>query len=83
MQAKQSFKYLIFIILLGCSSLAAAETRAATITGNVYDLSLNLMNDIKITVNSQPEQMYISKNGTYSFDLGLGNYTIDAEQIEN
>lgn len=70
--------------LLFLVSLSLADTAsAATIYGNLYDLYLEKTNDVIVTINTKPQQTYVSKNGTYAFDAGIGNYEIKAEQYSN
>jgi len=76
------------IFLLLCSSfvilfLFISTVDAAVISGSVYDDSLAKLNDVVIKVNSNPAQQYISKDGSYQFELPFGDYTIDAQYSEN
>ncbi|MBI5393652.1 MarR family transcriptional regulator [Candidatus Woesearchaeota archaeon] len=76
------------IFLLLCSSLIVLflfvnTAIAATISGNVYDDSLDKLNDVVIKVNSNPPQQYISKDGSYQFELPTGDYIINAQYSEN
>ncbi len=88
MNQKRIVLLAIIIFLLPSLSLAA------TISGKVYDDSLNLLNDVIITVNNpiitgnatlntNPLQQYISKDGTYQFELQKGSYTLEAKYYEN
>src|SRR5208337_377923 len=59
----------------------ASQTAFAvsTVHGNVYDwASFDTLNNAEIVVNSMPQQVMISKNGSYSFDLDKGTYSIKA-----
>src|SRR3989344_6032978 len=69
----------IAIILLILLSIPMVY--ASTIHGTVYDLSLKPVKDVIIEVDSQPPQKLVSKDGTYSFSLEKGSYTIKAETI--
>lgn len=62
----------ILVIMLSC------PTFAATIHGSVYDLNLEKMNDVIVNINTEPKQMFVVKNGTYSFNVPEGNYVIQA-----
>ncbi len=53
----------------------------ATIHGSIYDLSLTKANNVVVTINTQPRQKYIAKNGTYSFTVPIGDYKIEAKKI--
>ncbi|HLC37800.1 MAG TPA: hypothetical protein VJJ53_03400 [Candidatus Nanoarchaeia archaeon] len=64
---------MLFIVIL--SGLASA----ATIKGNVYDLSLNKVKDVVISIDSIPKQSVVAKDGSYSFSLGKGTYTLSVK----
>lgn len=51
---------------------------AATIHGVVYDDELNPAKNVVIKVNSAPEQTFVAKDGTYSFNLQPGSYVLQA-----
>ena len=68
--------YVIMLILL--STLASA----ATIYGTIYDFSLDRAGNVKLTINTKPEQQLISPDGSYSFNISPGSYMIVAEQLE-
>ncbi len=70
----------LFLILF---LLVLAETAsAAIIHGSVYDLSLNKVVDVKIEVDTTPNQFYVSKDGDYEFNVPVGTYTIKASTLE-
>ena len=73
-----SKKLILAVILLFVINTAAA----ATIHGTVYNLELEKQPDVIITVDSIPKQTFVSKDGTYSFNLPKGLYTITAEYDE-
>ena len=54
---------------------------SATIYGTIYDLSLDKANDVRIEINTEPKQFYISKNGSYAFNVPNGAYSIEAKQL--
>lgn len=66
------FVYLLMILLI----LQFAS--AATIHGNIYNMELEKQNSTIVTVDSDPKQNIVSKDGTYSFELPTGTYTITA-----
>jgi len=66
---------LLLLISLPCSL-------AATIHGNIYDISLNLVNEVIITVDSVPKQSIVVKEGKYSLDLLPGSYTLNFSTID-
>jgi uncharacterized membrane protein len=67
---------LIFILSLDLVS-------ASTIYGNVYDLELNKLDNVILTINSQPIQKQVVKNSFYSFSIEQGNYIIKAKQVNS
>ncbi|MFH1637834.1 MAG: hypothetical protein ABIB71_05400 [Candidatus Woesearchaeota archaeon] len=69
-------KILLMLILL-CSF-----AQAAVIHGNIYDISLELQENIIVEVDSSPKQTMVAKGGSYSFELPEGKYTITARSIE-
>ena len=52
---------------------------AATIHGTVYDLSLKKMSNARVEINTSPKQFLIAQNGSYSFNVPNGLYTIKAQ----
>ncbi|MEA3514175.1 MAG: hypothetical protein U9R34_01735 [Nanoarchaeota archaeon] len=65
---------LTILVLLFCIQAVSA----AKISGGVYDLSLEKAIDVIIEIDTSPKQKMISKEGSYSFNVPLGNYTITA-----
>ena len=51
---------------------------AATIYGDIYDISLDKVEGVIVEVNTLPKQQYVSKNGTYAFNVPVGDYVIKA-----
>lgn len=81
---KGFYKYRIIkiaVILLVLLVLIRIST-AATITGTVYDIGLEQLNNAIIEVNTEPPQKIIVKEGIYSFDIPLGSYMITAKYYE-
>ena len=74
------FTLLLAVSLLAALMLTAAPALASSVVhGNVYDWStFDTVNSAQITVNSVPEQVMVSKNGSYSFNLEKGTYMISA-----
>ncbi|HII71494.1 TPA: hypothetical protein HA265_01940 [Candidatus Woesearchaeota archaeon] len=66
----------LFAILL--LVIFSASAMAATLHGTVYDDELNELNDVVVEVNSTPQQRYVSKDGSYTFNLLPGTYSITA-----
>ena len=69
---------LLVIGLLLFTQLASA----ATLFGTVYDLSLEQAKNVRVSINTVPEQKIIAVNGRYSFNVGPGTYVLTAEQQE-
>jgi len=65
----------LFLLLLLIIPLASA----ATLKGSIYDENLDLAQDVLVEVNTQPQQKYLAKTGSYSFDLSPGKYTLTAK----
>ncbi len=68
--------YLIMMLLLLDIAMAA------TIQGTVYSFDLEKRNNSIISVNSIPAQTVVAKDGTYKFELGLGEYIITERYSE-
>jgi len=65
--------YLLSLLLL------VSFASAATIYGNIYDLSLDKMENVIVEIDTEPKQQYISKNGSYAFNVPAGEYTVEAK----
>ena len=71
-------------LVLGLPFLEDENTTAATVHGITYAWdTLEPINDTVIYVNSNPPQSIVAKNGTYSFELMPGDYTITASYYRN
>ena len=51
---------------------------AANIHGIIYDISLDRAGDVIVEIDTEPKQQFISKDGTYTFDVPVGEYRIEA-----
>ncbi|TKJ16913.1 hypothetical protein CEE44_00045 [Candidatus Woesearchaeota archaeon B3_Woes] len=51
---------------------------ATTLHGTIYSFDLEKRTDAIVSVDSVPPQTKVAKDGTYSFDLPFGEYTITA-----
>jgi uncharacterized membrane protein len=58
------------------------SVNGATIHGSVYDVLLNPEANVRIDIDTQPHQFLISKNGNYSIDLPVGNYSLIAYNVD-
>ncbi|HIH32537.1 TPA: winged helix-turn-helix transcriptional regulator [Candidatus Woesearchaeota archaeon] len=74
------------IILLTALTLIALiminHGYAASIHGTVYDIILEPESDIKLQINTLPNQVFVSKEGQYVFNVPVGNYTVIAETMD-
>ena len=52
---------------------------AATLKGSIYNEKLELSKDVLVEINTVPQQKYLAKTGSYSFDLPPGKYTLTAK----
>ena len=73
----------LIVFLLSLFLIVVPQTFAAEITGYVYDYSLEVVNDVVLTIDSNPKQQIISKDGSYSFIIGKGEYTLTAIYQKN
>jgi uncharacterized membrane protein len=79
-----------FILLLAVSialflPLAPHPAFASSVVhGSVYEWStFDTLHNAEVTVNSVPQQVMVSKNGSYSFNLEIGAYSIVARSGGN
>ena len=56
---------------------------AATIEGSIYDIELNEIKDVVVEINTTPKQSFVSKDGTYYFDVSVGDYLITARHEQS
>ncbi|MBU1199314.1 MAG: hypothetical protein KKF46_04295 [Nanoarchaeota archaeon] len=63
--------FLVFLFLL-------PAVLGATIHGKVFDYSLRGVENSVVTISTVPEQVVVSTDGTYSFNVANGNYKISA-----
>ena len=73
------FKVLICIII---GMFATNSVSAVTIYGTVYDLSLKKVNNARVEIDTFPRQFFIAQNGSYSFSVPFGAYTIKAQLMQ-
>jgi len=67
----------LFLLLILLPFAGAVE-----LSGNVYDDSLAPLSNVILTVDTEPKQQYISKNGAYTFNIPQGVYTLTASYQE-
>ncbi len=73
-------KIFLVVFIFSVILLLMHSTDAAVIRGIVYDMELEPAQDVMLKVNTIPQQTYISKDGSYSFEIPNGNYLIEAVQ---
>lgn len=71
-------RQLLFLLLV---ILLSSFCFGATISGDIYSIDLELVDNAVVEVNSVPVQRMVAKNGSYSFNLEPGDYTITAKMI--
>jgi len=72
-------RLVLLLLLLLCIDIASA----AVIHGTVYDLELNQVDNVLVEINTEPQQKYLARNGTYTFSVPLGQYKISAKTVED
>lgn len=55
---------------------------AAELSGTIYNTELNIAKDVLVIINTTPQQRFLAKEGTYSFQLFPGDYMIQANYYE-
>lgn len=65
---------LFFLVLL----LTPFLVSAATISGNIYDFSFELVENTIVEINTEPRQIMVATDGRYSFNVPIGSYIISA-----
>lgn len=75
-------KHITILVIAAVLSLMLIGTAtAAVIRGTVYDLDLEVQKDALVEIDTKPNQMLIAKDGTYSFTVPSGAYTLSASYI--
>lgn len=70
-------KLFYFFVLIFLSSFVSA----AIIHGTIYDLSISKVDNVIVEINTNPQQRYVAVNGTYSFQVPTGRYTITTQYL--
>lgn len=68
-----------FIITILGLVLLSSLASAATLKGSVYNSNLELESNVLMIVDSTPQQKYLAKEGIYSFELPIGEYSLTAK----
>jgi uncharacterized membrane protein len=67
------------ILIIVIATLCLSEVVcAASLHGRIYDINLDELKNVIVDVDSIPKQRYLSKDGSYTFNLNPGEYTISA-----
>lgn len=70
----------IFVVLL---VLVAHYSAAATISGTAFEWhTLEPLAEVIIEINTVPKQVIVAEDGSYSLNVGKGNYTLRAQYFE-
>ena len=67
---------LVFLLILNIAI-------AADIGGTIYDLNLDKVDKVLVMIDTNPKQSFVTVNGSYSFYVPEGRYTIKANLIEH
>jgi|SRR3989344_331641 len=65
-------KIVFLLIFLLCIPISFG----AVVKGEIYDFSLESVNDVLVQINTVPLQKQIAINGNYNFEVANGNYVI-------
>jgi len=76
------FQFSIILIILFLILLIDAGD-AAIVKGTIYGPDLEILQNAIIEVNTTPKQFYVAKDGTYTFNLPPGNYSIKAKYYQH
>ena len=66
------------LALLAALAFAVSLASAASIHGIVYDADLEPVDGAVVQVDTAPIQRVVARNGSYSFEVPPGNYTLSA-----
>jgi uncharacterized membrane protein len=71
------------LLILGVLIALSPMTHAAVITGTTYDgLTLDVLPNTIVTINTTPAQTKLVKDGQYSFEVPIGKYTLKGTYLE-
>lgn len=77
-QIKKGIILLSLLLFLVVTIATIPTVQAATIHGSIYDVSLEILPDTIVEVDTNPKQRLVSRNGTYSFTVPPGEFKIKA-----
>ena len=72
-------KWFHFLLLF---LFCASPVIAATLEGTIYNSRLEVEQDVLVEINTTPQQKYLAKQGTYTFTVPLGKYTLTARKAD-
>ncbi len=75
-------RFLKILVYFALGLMLVNFVNAATIYGTIYDLSLEKVSNARVEINTVPNQFMIAQNGTYSFNVPNGFYTIKAQLLQ-
>jgi|SRR3989338_6766510 len=75
---RMNLKIIIYLLII---ISFASVVSASTIYGTVYDSYLKKANNARVEIDTSPRQFVIAQNGTYSFNVPLGQYTIKTQMF--
>ena len=71
--------WVVFLLFL---TVLASPASGALIHGSVYDLELNILRQAVVEIDTTPQQLMVSQNGSYAFSVPPGSYVITARQTK-
>ncbi len=78
---KDLFKGIILTLLsYVLFTLLIVPVSAGTLQGTIYNEKLEVEKDVLLEIDTVPMQKFLSKEGTYSFELKQGTYTLSARK---
>lgn len=72
-----------FSVFLVIFVLLSMTCYGAEVSGEVFDLSFDSVENVFITVNSTPKQQAVAKDGQFAFNLDVGSYFLKFKSYEN
>jgi uncharacterized membrane protein len=75
--ARSHMKILPLLVLM---VLVAQGAFGATLSGIIYDLSFDEVKNTIVEITTEPKQVIVAKEGTYSFEVPPGTYTLTAKK---
>jgi len=72
-----------YVMLLLLFLMGIPLVSGATLYGVVYSFDLERTDNVKVEIDSTPVQRDVTENGTYTFEIEPGRYTLTAQQFED